>query len=463
MFEVIRLAVGIIVTLFIGWILLRIILHKRRRPLLEELAFSYGLGMGAVALEQMLFWYIGIRPTLVNMLIPWLAAFFFAVKIGSLKNEGISGRSKPLLKDFSPFEIFLISGITLEVFFSFFRALIKPIESFDSIAMYAIRAKIFYQAGGIPKGFFSTVTPAFPNASYPLLMPLIERWTYVFMGSFNDFLVKSIFPIFFVSALIIFYFAVKEYFTRRNALMFTFLLATIPQFNRFSSIGYADFVLAFFFTAGFLNFFYYMKNRDTRQLVLSGLFMGFCCWTKMEGWALSAGIITISIIFAVLNLKWDKKTLLKTSLFIAVILMISLPWIFIINNAHLESDVYGAKAISVDRVIASLSNFDRLPHILYEFQKQFFGPKKWNLIWILFLGLFFLNTKKAFRGDIKYPTILLLLVMAGYSYSYLLIPIKEGGSINWNIASTLSRLFIHFTPLALYWIASVCNEKGYID
>ncbi|MDD5136000.1 MAG: hypothetical protein PHN63_01475, partial [Candidatus Omnitrophica bacterium] len=38
----------------------------------------------------------------------------------------------------------LWAGIILEVFYAFFRALIRPIESYDAVAIYAIKSKIFY-------------------------------------------------------------------------------------------------------------------------------------------------------------------------------------------------------------------------------------------------------------------------------------------------------------------------------
>lgn len=458
--ELFRLILGLVLTTLIGWSILRLVLYRERRPFVEEIALSYGIGMGAIALEFVLFWFINIRPTLINILLPWLVllSFLFFIRRGSLQITPFNQERQR----YSLFEKFLFFGITLEVLVSFFRALIKPLESYDSIAIYAIRAKIFYEAGGIPRDFFSKITNGFPNSGHPLMVPLAENWVYTFLGGLNDFLVKIIFPLYLAALLIIFYFALKEFFDRKKALLFTFILATIPQFNRFSSIGYADFILPFYFTASFLYLFRWMKDKRTRFLILSALFMGLSCWTKMEGWALFLITLLVFLLCIVLNLKVEKKGIFKLCIFSLVVLLIGGPWILLINTMQLENEAFQFRSFGFKRFVSSFFNFDRCPRIAYEFQKQFFGPKKWNIIWIVFLALFVLNLKSVFKGDMKYITLLLILIMSAYGYSYLLMPLKEGEPINIYISTNLSRLFIHFTPLCVYWVASVCKEKKYV-
>ncbi len=127
MFGIIRLASGIAATVFAGWVILRLILGKERRPFAEEAALAYGLGMAAVSLEYLIFWALGLKPTLINILMPYpvlfLAAFFIKKEIfitAKTPGEGPSG--------YALFEKFLLVGIFFEVFHSFLRSLIKPIE-----------------------------------------------------------------------------------------------------------------------------------------------------------------------------------------------------------------------------------------------------------------------------------------------------------------------------------------------
>jgi hypothetical protein len=89
--------------------------------------------------------------------------------------------------------------ISFEVLYVFFRTLIKPMESYDSIAIYALKSKIFYLEKIIPPDFFRNFASFVPHIEYPLLIPLAEAGLYTFLGSLNDLLVKMIFPLYYAA------------------------------------------------------------------------------------------------------------------------------------------------------------------------------------------------------------------------------------------------------------------------
>ena len=142
-------------------------------------------------------------------------------------------------------DIFLVFGISFEVVYAFFRALVKPIEAYDAVAIYAIKSKIFYLAGAIPEEFFSRIAAIFPHPDYPLNIPLAQTLGYWSMGVLNDQLIKLIFPLFFVGILALLYFAVRRFAGRTYALVFAFLLASVPQFNAYAANAYLEVPLAF--------------------------------------------------------------------------------------------------------------------------------------------------------------------------------------------------------------------------
>ncbi|NQT06836.1 MAG: glycosyltransferase family 39 protein [Candidatus Omnitrophica bacterium] len=458
----IRLILGLTVTTAVGWLFVKIISLGEKRPFLEEKALGYGLGIAILSLSFIDFWFLGLKPTFIYILLPWIVVFILLIITKRITLFRTQATRYDAEGPITFLEKFLLFGISVEVIHSFFKALVKPIEAFDSVAMYAIRAKVFFEAGGIPADFFKTITKAFPNSGHPPMIPLAEAWIYTIMGGLNDLLVKIIFPLFFVSLIIIFYFALRGFLNRKAALIFTFILATIPQLNHYASIGYADFALTFYFTAGFIYLFKWMRGKIKSDLFISAISLAFACWVKLEGWALFLCCALIFILFIMLEFR-KREGFIRLITFLLIVLILASPWLFIVKSAGLENEVYKFESIGANRFISSFTNLDRLPRILYEFQKQFFGPKKWNIVWIIFMALFILNIKTVFRGELKYPTLLLILVIAAYGYSYLLIPLKPGEPINWNVGSTLSRLFIHFTPLAVYWIACVCHKKGYLE
>jgi len=96
----------------------------------------------------------------------------------------------------------------------------------------------------------------------------------------------------------------------------------------------------------------------------------------------------------------------------------------------------------------------RIFPVIYEFQKQFFGPKKWNILWPAVLLALILNYRKIFRGTQRYITIYIMLVIAGYISVYILSPID----INFFLSRTWSRFILHFLPVILYWLAYILKD-----
>jgi hypothetical protein len=97
----------------------------------------------------------------------------------------------------------------------------------------------------------------------------------------------------------------------------------------------------------------------------------------------------------------------------------------------------------------------RIPGILYEYQIQFFGPKKWNLTWVLFIAAFVAGFRKAFSGALKLPTFAILLALGAYTALYMITPLD----FLYHVSKTASRLFLHFLPVVILWLAVYYDEK----
>lgn len=457
--EILLLLTCFLVTLIIGWSVIGIIFAKSvDLSFLEKLSFSFGAGIGAVAVEMHLYYFFGLRHTPAILLAPWIPVVI-AGAIYSGKRQGLSRQASGKL---SLFEKCLIGGISFEVLITFFRALLKPLESFDSIAMYAMRSKIIFTSGMIPANFFSEIVPKLPNPDYPLLVPLAEVWVYNFLGNLNDLFVKALFPLFLLALLIAFFCILKRFISRKGALIFTFILASVPQFNKFATVGYADLILTYYYTISLVSLFVWIKEAKPGFLILSGIFSGFAILTKNEGMALTLVNVILLSIFLIGKTEIKKSKLIKQSvIFLLCIGLISAPWLCIRSANGLENDLLEFKGLGKDRLTEAFGNLDRIPIILYEYQKQFFGPKKWNIVWIIFLTLLALGIKESFRGDLKYFSLSVFLALFFYGCVYILVPYD--GPINWHIASGVSRLFIHFMPAAVFFIALTCKRGNLVE
>jgi len=451
--ELANLFLSVLFFTFVGANILYLMLPGwRGLACLEGIAISFGLGVGCVTLEMLSFHMLNLRFNIRDIALPWViliavnAILFFRKKkrMELLKLE---------TKKFNLLEVVLSLGILFEVSYAFFRALIKSIEAYDAVAIYAIKSKIFFLARGIPHDFFTGLANNFPHPDYPLNIPLAETFMYLFMGNLNDQLVKIIFPVYFVCILIVLYFAVRRFASRTYALIFTFILATIPQFNAYAANAYLDLPFAFYaFTSALFLFWWLVDRKNAPFLIVSAVMAGLAGWTKNEGLMYCAAYIMLAVIFFIFNIrKISRKDLACLFLYIVIIAAILTPWLYIKSASHLVNTDVG----KVDSKVLSIwKEAYKLKPIFYEFQKQLFGPKKWNILWIALILSIIFNIKGAFRGIGKYIAISLALVVGGYVFIYMASPID----VTFFVKKTWSRFLLHFLPIVIYWLALILKE-----
>jgi len=454
--EIIALCAALLTAVFIGFNILYLIFGRMDRFYLMEAVFvSYGIGLAAISLEMLIFYILGMKFNIPGMMIPWMllfavniAAYFRTKKRFTFVRDNASEKRKG-----GTLSLFLTFGIVFEIFYAFFRALAKPIESYDAIAIYAIKSKIFYLAKVIPADFFSGIARAFPHPDYPLNIPLAEVFVYLSLGNLNDQLVKIIFPLYFVGILCVLYFAMRRFAGRTYALAFTFILASIPQFNAYAANAYLELPLAFYCLLSALFLFGYLENmKDTRALVMSAAMAALAAWTKNEG-LMYCVINTFLVFFFTVAKRKDLtiKDIYRPFLYLAVILIVLSPWMFIKARYHISSDEINLANLNPAYL---LKQVPKLGSIFYEFQKQFFGPKKWNILWPAVLFILIVNWKKVSSGVQKYAGISILLAISGYILFYMISYVD----VAFFASKTWARFLLHFLPVVILWLAYMLKE-----
>lgn len=441
--------------LAIGWSVLKIIIARHDLgSLIETAALSYGLGLGVISLQMAILALIGINFSMASTLIIFIPAFVMALflqrkylrKKDAKKVSGRQDRSKV-----SFLEKFFIASILFEVSYAFFRALIKPMESYDSIAIWAFKAKIFYLAKTIPAGFFKDFSGMVPHIEYPLLIPLAQASFYAFLGALNDLAVKIIFPLYYAALIALLYSILRRFLEKKASLLFTFLLATIPQVTDFATNGYADMPLAFYCSASFFYLYLWLIDKKPHFIALSFALSSMAVWTKAEGILFAIANSIVAIYFMV---KW-KRFSLKGVLYTASLLAVVIVYISVLKSIGLaiNTDFISEQSSLIARINTGLG---RIPAILYEYQIQFFGPKKWNILWILFIAGFIFGFKKIFSKELMPVTLAAIVIIAGYSLVYMLSSARQG--FGWHLSTSCSRLFIHFAPIIIFWLALIYKE-----
>ena len=453
--ETLKLLIAVFFFIFAGWNILYIISFKKTGLYFWEKAFiSYGLGVGFITLEMLLFYFLKMKFSVGLIIAPWLFLFLVNLML-YFKNGGKkSALSLPNAGGNFKLNIFLSCGIAIETIYAFFRALVKPMEAYDAVAIYAIKAKALYLAGSIPGNFFTGTINLFAHPDYPLNIPLGETFIYLFLGSLNDQLVKIIFPLYFTGILGLLYFGIRRFAARTYALVFTFILATIPHFSALAANGYLDLVLAYYcFASALFLFFWFEDTSKIQFFLISAIMIALAGWTKNEG--LMYCIINVMLMLIFFLTGRSKNTtrlnLIYFPSYIFIILIISLPWLWIKMSAHLVNDEIQLSNLTPMYI---LSQYRRVWPIVYEFQKHFFGPKKWNIIWLVFIFTLIVRFKNIFSKGAKYASLYIFFAFGGYILIYMI----TSANVTWHLSSTASRFLLHFLPVVVYWLAIMLKK-----
>lgn len=443
------------VSSFLGFLLLRLMDGGKKTGVLERLGLSYGMGLGAIAVIMTFLSLAGISFNVFNILAPFILIVASGVvlkkafqKPGVEKSKNGHGYSK-----MNRAELFFFGAILFEVCFAFFVSLVKPMESWDAVAHWGAKAKIMYLLKGLPLDIFSKpgIKDATFTGDYPWLWPFVQNYIHNFIGRFNDFAPKMAGPFFFASCLVVFYGVLRNVrSTRLHALIFTFFLASIPHFNAYASNGYADLILSFYYSVGFIYLYLWFRDKDRAHLIISVIFTAMACYVKCEGLLLALVTILTFLSFILFSERGSKARAFRSFIFYIVTLaVLSLP-MFLLKHAtasNIANQAMSVKLLSDFKV----ENFHRILPIIYDYQKQFFGIKAWNLVWVLFIISVFLGFKRGvlFGKDVRFLTIALGLVFLAH-VSFFMI----SGDVTIYLRA-LNRMLLHFLPLVVFFIARV--------
>lgn len=449
---------AIAIVMMIGMAAVSLIVRSRATLCRAEfLALAYLAGTGLVSLEMLFFYFLKepLRPAL--LIAPWSVLIICAAAFLPAAGRRRSAAAPCCVsapRVWSPLETFFGCGIALEVLYAFFRALIRPIESYDAIAIYAIKAKMLFLSRALNADFFTGIRDLFPHPDYPLNIPCIEAFYYMMMRALNDQLVKLIFPLFFVATLALLYCGVRRFASRAYALLFVFILATIPQFTAYATNAYLDLPLGcYVFASALLLFRWCERPGAASVLVLSAVMAGLAGWTKNEGLLYCiVSMAVLGVCVAGRAQKMSGKDFIAAAAYPVIIIGIVFPWLWIkriYGIANSEIDVANANPVYI------LHQAHKIWPVLYEFQKQVFGPKKWLLVWPLAIAAVTIFWRKAFAGQGRLIALWLGLALCGYVLFYLISYVD----VVFFVSKTWARFLLHFLPVVVYWVAWTLKDE----
>lgn len=416
---------------FCGYLILNLLKIFKDKSEIEKIPFSFGLGAGIIAFQLYLYSRLNISLDLLYILLPWLFLFLYSFYKKSLKFKINKFNFDFVSKIFLTFIILLILFVA-------FESILRPVMAFDGFASWLFRSKIFFIENGVHVRTFNYLT-----SEYPEIVSLMSVFIYKIFGEIDDRFVLLLYPGFYISIAILFYYSIVKKQSTKVALFFTFLLISTQNIIRHSGrfeAGQADIILGFYIFASSLIFLDFIKNKKIEYLILLQLFLAITSLVKNDGVPFVIFMQLMIIVFLI------KNKLAKYFLVILIWLVPFLEWQYfksILNIPKLPP--YFDFKIQLDRTFL----------ILQKFFEEMLNLKNWNFIWITFFIsflIFIFYYRKNHKIMILYSIIIFqLLIYAGIFFFTLPDP-------NLHIPNVLNRSLLHLAPLAVYVIALIFNE-----
>lgn len=453
MLTIFNLATSVFVPLILGYLLVET-LCKYHLPAAFKLGIGFGLGIGAVTFWMLCLDILNLSFSRWNISLPLiilsLILLVYIIKFQKFKNKPpLFSKYKSILKEEPNYfqlmiVLTLLMYIFLNVFYVYWRALIFPVYCWDEISTIAFKAKLFFYEKSIPE------LNLLPHQSYPLLVPLTESWIAFNLGHWHDILIKLFFPLYFSFYIIIHYYFILLHTNQKGAIWGVALLLSSNFLIFHATIAYRDLMLMYYTCSVIMLLLFWNRTRCVSFLFISSLLAGFATFTKLEGTAYFLIFLIILLVIEIKNRSFGIKDKLKN------ILIFTIPGFIIAITFHIYKIAHNALKdgqghIDKTHFEISLDKIKLIPQVLSSFFENLFLSGNWNILWgALLLSLIFsLKKRQSFETYILFISLFLFFSLYACTAIFSSNFIWIAGDLN---LTTLSRLILHFFPLAVILI-----------
>jgi hypothetical protein len=387
---------------------------------IEKLSYSWGIGIGFVAMQMFFYSLLGIQWSRISLILPWAIVIIFSF----WKNKPKFKFKKEKLDRLEKFFLVLIISLLL---FTAIESVMRPVQAWDGWSNWLLRPKVFFLKNNLSMDYVKYTTD-----EYPLVIPLMSTFDYKTIGQINDRDVLLLFYVYYLVIACLFYAKSKELAGRKTALVFTFLLISsqnlIRHGGRFEA-GQADLPLAYFILASACLLLNFLKSKNLKNLIIFNIFLALTALVKNDGIPIFIMGNLITIFYVIKS----KKIIYASSLLPSILLFGA--WnIYKIANNYPKNFIAGSGSFHINE----------FPAILSVMFRQFLNFQNWNLLWIVFifsLVIFYKDIKKIFP-------LFLLLISQWFFYvlAFILSPYTRAVD---HVSGIIDRLYIHLAPLAL--------------
>lgn len=344
--------------------------------------------------------------------------------------------------------------ILLVLFLVVKQGLFYPYGGWDAWQVWNFKAKFLFLSGEYWHNLFS---PELWRSSphYPLLLPLINVWGWMFGTKPDDttpFITSVLFACLTAGLLSS---ALWKKTKNIFALLPSLLILTLPFYILLATTQYCDIVLSYYLLASLVTLTETQKESRKPLALLAGLLAGFLGFTKPEG--LIASLILCGLVVGVTivsKLRKDKNfSLTCAGLFFFGLILTSLPT-FAFNVLYSPGNQTFVNGLTSALKPSTTERFE----IILSFFWMELKSAKWNGLWaLLLLGLIFGGKKPWTKTNILFAVFLLFYLTVIVAY----YQINTYFEIKWWLSVSLNRILFSLLPLFLLWVfGSLLSPKN---
>jgi hypothetical protein len=407
----------------------------------ERVGLAYGLGLGILTFGMFLFSLTRApfnQYTLALVFLVWLTVIWYVRKKKRIKLDLKIHWDRPSLPAITLGVVILFVSLV-----SLFKSVVRPIYTWDALAIWAVKGKAIFSLGTIQavKDY-----GAYPH--YPLNIPITMALFYHFGEPF----VKSIFPFYFMAMLMVFYGSLKRHGCGYIGSAGILMLALTPFVFSHSTIAYANLPMAFYYTSSVIYLYQFFQNNNRAFLTLSSILVGVGCWTRPDGLIWLFPNLTILVVYALKRRQW-----VDPILYLGPVLAFFVPWsAFTKYIIERNSPYLGYALKSITQFVTMDIETSRIKSILHYFYQQIQNYSFWGYIWPFFFFVLILYSTKIRKYS--YLLALIGLDVLILFFIYYTAPETNNMGMNWWLKTGFNRITLHFFPIILFQTILLISE-----
>lgn len=429
----------------LGYCLIALMDTKKTIPATLGLALAYGLGTGLLTLWMFLVGVLHAPFTIATINYP-LATFIAICALSILKSRDATNNKKlewilPS-RHFDCLSLIFLSFILLQTGYVFWRAFNVPTSTWDAFATHAFNAKVLFYEQSLK--YFNNL----PHNNYPLHVPLLQAWVALNIGKWDDQLIQSIFPFYFLGTLFVQYHFLKSHRSTRWALLGIVFLVSSPFLIYHATIGYRDFTLLYYNYTTIVLLLFWRRKKEDVYLILASLFAGIASFVKLEG----TGYLFIHTLLLIAILAHDHTLAMIEKL--KVLLKFFMPSLGICLFFHIYRYLAMAGTTPHDDLSFNLYALQlnltadyaqKLGVVLQKIVYNLFFSNNWNIIWLILMVSSFRLKRKTIPFEIKILFLALILFTGIYVFGYTITQYYYWVA---QTETVLSRCILHIFPIS---------------